>query len=200
MKSTDAPTEPKRAYRQTTRAATAEANAQRVVEAFRLRLEQLWFDEIRLEDVAADSGVTVQTVIRRFVGKDGLLDAAVDAMATQIKEVRATSPGDIPRTIEALLADYEVTGDLVIRVLAQEERQPALGRMTAKGRAEHRDWIAANFAPWLDPLPEDDVRRRLDALIVATDVYIWKLIRRDMGRPLDELRALMRRLIDAALA
>ena len=45
----------RRPYRQTARAAAAEATAQRIVDAFRVRLERLWFEDIRLEDVAQDA-------------------------------------------------------------------------------------------------------------------------------------------------
>ena len=66
-----------RTYRQTARAKAAEETGIRIVEAFMARMEDCWFEEIRLEDVASDAGVTVQTVIRRFGGKDGLLEAIV---------------------------------------------------------------------------------------------------------------------------
>lgn len=191
--------DPKRAYRQTARAATAEANAGRIVAAFRAGLERLWFDEIRLEDVAHDAGVTVQTLIRRFGGKEGLLEATVDVMAAEIMAMRATVPGDIPRAVRALSDDYEVSGDLILRLLAQEERWPALRRITDIGRREHRDWVAAIFAPWLDGLAAEPARRRLDALVVATDLYVWKLVRRDLQRPIDEFHALAARLIATAL-
>jgi len=200
MKSTAEFADARRPYRQTARAAAAEANATRILAAFRERLERLWFDEIRLEDVAQDAGVTVQTVIRRFGGKDGLLDAVVDVIASEILAIRHTTPGDPRRAVRAVIEDYEVSGDLVMRVLAQEERYPALKRITAVGRREHRDWAAVAFAPWLDPLPAEPARRRLDALVVATDLYVWQLIRRDMGRPVEELQALMDRLVDAALS
>jgi hypothetical protein len=52
----------------------------------------------------------------------------------------------------------------------------------------------------LDGLPPEKARQRLDALVVATDLYVWKLIRRDMRRPIPELQALMERLFHAALA
>ena len=199
MKSAAELPEPKRAYRQTARAAAAEATARRIVEAFRDRLERMWFEEIRLEDVAEDAGVTVQTVIRRFGGKDGLLDATVDLISARVKSARAMPPPDAALAARALIADYEFTGDLVMRMLAQEDRHPALRRLTDFGRAEHRDWVAEVFADALRALPDDAARRRIDALVVATDLYVWKLIRRDMGRPVAELQAIMERLIQGAL-
>ncbi|WP_296598076.1 TetR/AcrR family transcriptional regulator [Phenylobacterium sp.] len=200
MKSKAELPDPKRTYRQTARAAAAEANAQRIVEGFRERLERQWFDEIRLEDVAQDAGVTVQTVIRRFGGKDGLLEAVVDVIATEILAMRRIAPGDPRRAVRAVVDDYEANGDLVLRMVAQEARYPALRRVTDIGRREHRQWAAEAFAPWLDGLEREHARRRLDALVVATDLYVWQLVRRDMGRPAAELVALMDQFVDAAIS
>jgi AcrR family transcriptional regulator len=190
----------KRPYHQTARAAATAANAERILHAFRARLERQWFDEMRLDDVAHDAGVTVQTVIRRFGGKEGLLDSTVDLIAQEVMAMRAMPAGDTAAIVRGLLDDYEVNGDLVMRMLAQEDRFPPMRRMTDVGRREHRQWIATVFADRLAGLPEADAQRRLDALVVATDLYIWKLIRRDMGRPIAELQALMERLVQSALS
>ena len=46
----------------------------------------------------------------------------------------------------------------------------------------HQEWLAEVFG---DVLPADAAARRhvLLELHAATDVYTWKLLRRDMGRP-----------------
>ncbi len=203
MKSTAKLSDPepkqRRPYRQTARAAAAEATAERIVQAFRARLEHQWFDEIRLEDVAGDAGVTVQTIIRRFGGKEALLAATSDQTAVEVMQTRGHPVGDPAAVIRAVIADYESVGDFIMRVLAQEERYPALRLQGDRGRVEHRAWIAAAFAPWLEDLDPEVARKRLDALVVATDLYVWKLIRRDMQRPVEELEAVMARLVDAAL-
>jgi hypothetical protein len=86
-----------------------------------------------------------------------------------------------------------------MRLLAQEERHPAIRKVTDFGRSEHRASLGKAFAEALSPLPETEARLRLDALVVATDLYVWKLIRRDMRRPVSELQALMETMIQAAL-
>jgi AcrR family transcriptional regulator len=199
MNSTSRPAAPRRAYRLGLRAQAAEAASNRVLAAFQTRLQDSWFDEIRLEDVARDAGVSVQTVIRRFGGKEGLLDAAQEQLGREILARRATPRGDVDEAIRVLLADYEASGDLVMRALAQEDRYPAIRRVTDFGRAGHRRWLAEVFATQLEGLAPETARQRLDALVAATDVYVWKLLRRDMGRPLAEVRALMDRFIRAAL-
>ncbi|MGZ3275175.1 MAG: TetR/AcrR family transcriptional regulator [Caulobacteraceae bacterium] len=189
----------RRPYRQTARAASSEATKASVLEAFRRRLERDWFEDIRLEDVAQDAGVTVQTVIRLFGGKDGLLTATVDRVAAVIDLNRGPPTDDIPLLVTRIVEDYEQVGDLVMRMLAQEERHPAIRKVTDFGRSEHRASLGRSFAGALSPLTEPEARQRLDALVVATDLYVWKLVRRDMRRPLSELRALMECMIQAAL-
>jgi AcrR family transcriptional regulator len=190
----------RRPYRQTARAAATEATALRIVEAFRARLERLWFEDIRLEDVAQDAGVTVQTIIRRFGGKEGLLDPTIDAIERDVMSARAGPPGDAAAAVRAVVQDYEADGEVYMRALAQEDRYPAMRRMTDAGRAGHRGWVERVFVSELAGLPPDVARRRLDALVVATDVYVWKLIRRDMGRSVAELQDHMLRLVQAALS
>jgi AcrR family transcriptional regulator len=190
----------RRPYRQTARAASAEATRANVLDAFRRRLEGRWFEDIRLEDVAQDAGVTVQTVIRLFGGKDGLMTATMDRMAATINLNREAPAGDVALIVKAVVDDYEQVGDLVMRLLSQEERHPAVRKVTDFGRSEHRASLAGAFAAALSRWPEPEATRRLDALVVATDLYVWKLIRRDMRRPISELRTLMENLIQAALS
>jgi AcrR family transcriptional regulator len=189
----------KRTYRQAARAQAAEATAERILEAFVRRLRETWFDEIRLEDVANDAGVTVQTVIRRFGGKDGLLDATSMHVSAEVQRRRAVAPGDVASAVTTLLEDYEAAGDLFMRMLAQEDRYLPVKRLTDHGRAYHRAWVRGVFSPWLEVLPPLEAEARLDALVVVTDVYVWKLLRRDMGRTVAELRSLMEHMIAAAL-
>jgi AcrR family transcriptional regulator len=194
------PLERKRPYRQAARAEAAEATATRILDAFAARLKAGWFDEIRLEDVAGDAGVSVQTVIRRFGGKEGLLPAMHARLNAEIDSRREVSPGDIQGAIRVLTQDYEAVGDLVLRTLAQEDRHPVLRQMTDTGRAFHRRWVARVFAPALAPLPPGLAEHRLDALVVATDLYVWKLLRRDMRRSERAYQAHVKSLVTAALA
>ena len=67
-----------RPYRMVARAANVVATGERILDA---TVEAFWkrpSDQISLDDVARRSGVSVQTVIRRFRGKDGLLAAAIE--------------------------------------------------------------------------------------------------------------------------
>ena len=190
-----------RRYTQTARAQSAEATAQRILDAFLERLMTEWFDEITLDRVAADAGVTVQTVLRRFDGKEGLLADAVKILALQIRARRgAAAAGDIGRLVDGVIHDYEATGDAVIRLLALEPRHPALKQVLDFGRSEHREWSSTGFAEALGKLSPAVRNRAIDALVVNTDVYTWKLLRRDMGHSAAETAAMMKCLVGATIA
>ena len=191
---------PVRAYRQTARAKAAAETGERIVDAFTARMQTGWFDEIRLEDVAADAEVSVQTVIRRFGGKEGLLDACHARMAREIEDNRDRMPaGDVAGALDTIINEYELRGDFVMRLLAQEERYPQIRALTDHGRAVHRRWTGDVFAPWLARLSGAARREAHDRLVIALDIYVWKLVRRDMQRGRAVLRRMMLALCAAAL-
>lgn len=188
-----------RPYIQTARAKAAEETARRISDAFLARLLTQWYDEITLDSVAEDAGVTVQTVIRRFGNKEGLLAKSVQTMAEQINAQRAAPPGDISCLIDNLIADYERTGDTVIRLLALEPRHPALKEVLDFGRSEHRRWVSGGLKDSLDNLDAVAREQALDALVIATDVYTWKILRRDTEHSVDETKAIIKRLLQATI-
>ena len=198
MKSTQTP--PPRKYRQTGRADATEETARQILDAFSDSMQRQWFDEVTLEEVADRAGVHVRTVIRRFGGKEGLLETFVDDFIPSVAIDRATPPGDVAAAIDRLMDIYETWGDSVIRNLAQEPRHPALKRLLDLGRERHRAITAATYAPWLDRLSAPDRLRTLDALVAATDVYVWKLARRDMGHSRADVAQILHTLVGAVLA
>jgi AcrR family transcriptional regulator len=167
----------KRPYHQTARAEAAEGLRQRVVTAFHDLLLSRWIDEITLDEVAVSAGTTRQTVIRLFGGKDGLLEQVIGL--------------SLQTAIETLIAHYEAVGDMVVRFLAQEERHPALRPLLAKGRREHRAWVSQRFSSTQSRVNARERERQITRLIVATDIYTWKLLRRDFGKSPVEVQQLM---------
>ena len=198
MKTAKRTIEKKRPYRQGVRAEAAAQTPRRIIAAFVGCLQAGWFEEITLEEVAAQSGVTVQTVIRQFGSKEGLLKAAAAALGEQIRAIRGAPVGDLRGAIRAVVADYEVTGDMVIRLLAQE-RLPAINAILDLGRAGHREWLGRVFAPWLNRLPRPARDRRHAALVVLTDVYTWKLLRRDRNFGRDVVTTIIIEMISALI-
>ena len=151
-----------------------------------------------LPRIAERAGTTVQTVLRQFGGRDALLESALEWGARAIAATRPADPERLDATFAAHLEHYERVGDGVLLLLAQERWEPFARRVTDLGRAVHREWVRGAFAPEL----ADAARPRTleDALVVATDVYVWKLYRRDMGLEADEVGRRMRGLVEAVLA
>jgi AcrR family transcriptional regulator len=171
----------RRSYRMTNRAEAASATAERILDA---ATELFWerpTDQIVLRDVAERAGVTVQTVIRKYGGKDGVLEAAFERARSRTDEERAATPGDIEGAIEILLEHYERQGANVLRLLAEEHTSPTLARYVEEGRVLHRAWCRTVFGPTLEPLSGVARERRLAQLVAVCDVYTWKLLRLDAG-------------------
>jgi AcrR family transcriptional regulator len=172
------------------RAAAAEATRERILGAAADAFLEHWYDDVTIASIAERAGVSGQTVINHFGGKEQLAAAAFDRRSEQIVSTRyAPAEGDIPALVEAVVDDYETTGDAVVRLLALEEKVPSLQPMLARGRASHRDWVETKFgAPELAP-----------ELVVATDVYTWKLLRRDQRLSRDDTLSSMLRIVEALL-
>jgi AcrR family transcriptional regulator len=174
--SSDAP--PKRRYRMVARAEAAAATRERLLSAAWQHFSERAYDDVRLADVAADAGVTVQTLHAQIGAKDALFVAAWQQRVAPEGERRDRArPGDVRTAVRVLYDSYDRDGDAVLRMLAQEERIPAVHEMAEDGRRWHRAW----FAPQLDGLRGSARERRLIALVVATDLLTWKLLRREMG-------------------
>ncbi|MBN8819681.1 MAG: TetR/AcrR family transcriptional regulator [Sphingomonas sp.] len=199
MKFIPAPTETKRTYRQGARAEAAARTGETIVDVFRGFLETQWYDDVTLADVAKAAGVTVPTILRHFGSKEGVLEALGKRFATEVLERRQRLSGDIDGIIAALVADYETAGDMMMRFVAQESRFPALKTLTDIGREQHRLWVRTCFVEHLEGLTPAQVEWRLDGLIMALDLYVWQVLRRDRGRSADEVRRFMRTLVDAIL-
>jgi AcrR family transcriptional regulator len=190
----------KRRYRQTARAASAEGLRQKIILAFHDLLLARWIDEIALDEVAASAGTTRQSVIRLFGGKEGVLEAVIEFVWAKALP-RISLPRDVPlrSALESVVQHYETAGDMTIRLLAQEERHPALRPPLEYGRRGHRNFIAEHSAEALKSLDDEARERQITRLVVATDVYTWKLLRRDFGHSRDEVTALIVGMVDGII-
>ncbi len=191
---------PGRRYRQSARAAAARETRLRITAAFISCACERWFDEITLDEIAARAGVNVRTVIRQFGGKDGLIESFVQYPPPELVERLPQEAGDVDGYLERRLSLYEAMGDVLIRLLAQEHRHPLTAPLLKAGREGHAESAAAAFQPWLDRLPAAKRRIALDALVAASDVCAWKLLRREMRRGPSAAKAAMRLMLDGILA
>jgi AcrR family transcriptional regulator len=152
-------------------------------------------EDFTLEEVAARAGTTVQTVLRIFGSKDELVYAALDEMARGGVFLKSTPPGDVAAAVTAFFEIYESIGDMVMRRLNEELRRPALKPALDEGRKHHRLGVKAAFAPQLERLSGPARARLLISLVVITDVYVWKLLRRDMALGRTAAEAVVVRMI-----
>jgi AcrR family transcriptional regulator len=189
-----------RPYRQTARALAVSAAEKRMLEAFLECARERWFEEVTLEEVARRAGVSVRTVIRRYGGKEGLVVAAANSHhGPNARRMRAAPPGDVEAIVAALVRYYECYGDEALRMLAQAPRYPTLAPLIEFGRRDHRLLVAEAFAPQLARMSQRRYEEILDALVVACDVYVWQVARRDMERSIEATRALIARMVRGIL-
>lgn len=179
-----------RAYSMELRAAAAEATHDRILSAAADAFMEQWYDDVTIASVARRAGVSGQTVANHFGSKEQLFTAVHERLGGEIVGRRyQPEPGDVRGAVEALVEDYERTGDGVVRFLALEEKVPSLAPALADGRRGHRKWVETMFqAPELVP-----------ELVVATDVYTWKLLRRDQGLSREETFASILKIVEALL-
>lgn len=188
--------QPARAYRKDARADSERATAEAILDAARSAFVAEAFDRVTLGHIAQHSGVTVQTVIRRFGSKEGLFEALVERDRPRILSARESAPGaGLRASIERLVDHYENDGDLILNLVAQEHRTEAIGRVVAEGRDTHRAWVETHCADLLRRSGGAERERQVSAAIAATDLGTWKLLRRDLGHTRDDVVAIMFELV-----
>jgi AcrR family transcriptional regulator len=188
--------EKKRSYRMQERARASEATGHRILAAARQLFGKLIYDQVSLQAVAEHAGVTVQTVLRRFTSKEALFTAVTQDMAHQIRHVLEQAPvGDVTGAVRTKIEIYERWGDEVVHRLTQEQRTPAIRAVTEGGRRTHYAWVERVFGPLLADRPTDARRQQLAQLIAVTDLYVWKVLRRDLRLSREETERAMRDLV-----
>jgi AcrR family transcriptional regulator len=185
----------KRHYDMTARAAKAEATKVRIRAAAAELYCSAPLEDFTLEAVAGRAETTVQTVLRIFGSKDELTYTALGEMAAGGVFLKSAPPGDIKAVVSTFFDIYEAVGDLVMQRLNEERRRPALKPALDQGRENHRDGVRTAFAPQLDRLRGAARAELLTTLVVITDVYVWKLLRRDMALSRPAAEAVVRKMI-----
>ncbi len=158
------------------------------------------FDALSMRRVAAKAGVSLSTVVRHFGTKDALLAALVahgDDDDERIRLRTEIEQGDVTGAVRLVVDDYETDGPQLLHMLGQEHRYPALSQLLDIGRRGHRQWVRWAFAPQLGRHKGARRGQVEDLLVVATDVYTWKLLRLDRGLSQRATRAAMTELTEA---
>jgi AcrR family transcriptional regulator len=175
------PSPKKRRYRMTARASEAAATRERLLAAAWRRFATRAYEQVRLSEIAAEAEVSVQTLHTHFGSKEQLFTAVALRWGREEIARRDEAPvGEVEKAVAILFDRYEANGEIVLRMLSEEERIPAVRRITDAGRAYHRDWASRTFRPLLLGLRGRARARRLAAIVVATDLLVWKLLRLDM--------------------
>lgn len=154
--------------------------------------------EFTLENVASATGTSVRTVLRVFGSKEALILEAMGSFRSTVP-ARDELPRTVGEAVATLVDDYEAIGDRVIGMLTEEHRVHGLEVVADEGRQRHREWVEAAFAEQLAHAPSRDRAATLMAVLAATDVYVWKLLRRDLGLDRKQAQIAIERLVTGAL-
>ena len=171
-----------RKYDSSKRKAQAEARREKILKSAAKLLAENQKDEFRLEDVAQEAGVSVQTILRAFGSKDGLLVKTLEYEAPAALDFSVYSNikiEDLDQLVTTLFKIYEKIGDLVIHALAHEHRSPEFQKSLDVGRDFHKALVSGAFGIYIHRRPLSERSVLFHALLTATDIYMWKILRRD---------------------
>jgi AcrR family transcriptional regulator len=190
-----------RTYNMAGRSVAMQRTRESILDAV-VSMSDAWYDEVTLADVARRAGVSQQTVVNHFGSKLNLYLAAIaERYAPEINALRAAAtPGDQDAIVDAVVADYEVTGDRTWRLLALAARVEEVQPVVAGGRRAHREFIEQVFAPLLPTRATAARARTVTLLATALDVMTWRQLRRDEALSRDETVRHLRQLVHAILA
>jgi hypothetical protein len=96
-----------------------------------------------------------------------------------------------------LVANYERIGAFNWRALCQEDQFPFIAEGMRRARELHRQWLTRVFAAELAGARAAERTRRLELLFGATDFYLWKLYRKDLGHSRAVATSLLRDAVHA---
>ena len=184
------------------RAEAAEQTGHRIVDAMLKRFSSAPYDQIRLEDVADDAAVTVQTVLRRFGSKSGVMRAVVQRELGTIAAARAAADTSDPeRTIAELVAHYERYGALILKAYSEAPFIDGLVELVGAGRRHHLAWCRDAFAEHLEPGLDPTTRARRRAQLTAIcDATTWRILREDLGLSRAQTRQALTEMVSSLLA
>lgn len=187
----------KRPYIMTDRADSVEETRQRIIRTSRDLFQERWYDDVTLGQIAEAAGVSHQTVLNHFSSKEGVFGAVLAAVEAEVVEEDAQGAVRDTRTaVRHLLERYERMGLENARFVVQEHRSAVLHETLEWARAQHRAWVEQVFAQRLPPSGPTR-RRKIAALIAATEVMAWKAVRHDYGFSKADTIAALSAAIDA---
>src|SRR4051794_13165621 len=165
---------------------TREALLHAAVERF---LADRW-DQATIGAIAADAGVTKQTLLRHFGSKAGLFEQAMLRDYEEVRAQRFAAPrGDLGAAVDNLLDHYEAWSGYAVRIADAAADSDALAALRVRARQLHYDWVEHVFGPQLDALGAVARSRCRNTLIAICDVNTWRLLSHDLALSRQETRA-----------
>lgn len=166
-----------RTYTMDSRARGAASTRDRIARAALDLFVEQRYEDVTLAAIAAAADVSHQTVLNHFRSKEGVVAGVAEILEEETLSARRAEPGDVEGAVRALVGDYEHRGDANVRWATSDLE--SLAEPLDKARASHQEWLVGLFG---DQLPRNGKARRraVNALHAATDVYTWKLFRRDL--------------------
>lgn len=185
----------------TARADSTARTAERILQATRDLFARKVIAEITLGDIAAEAGVTVQTVLRRFGDKDGVFAAGFERFAEEVFAQRGDAvPNVLDDVLDNLTEHYETWGPLMLKMLGEEASTPAVQATLAAGRDYHRRWCETVFSDALAALPQARRHRRLAQLVAICDLRTWEMLRLTSGLNAADTRLAMSEMLTPLIA
>ena len=185
-----------RPYSMTNRSARAEATRQRIIEAATALFLEHAYGDVTLARIAESAGVSHQTVLNHFESKAGVVAGVADVMGQQTTSARRATPGDVAGAVHALVGDYEHMGDANVRWAMEGLEE--IADLLDRARTGHQEWLVEVLGAGL-PAKGAARRRAVNALHAATDVYTWKLLRRDLHLSRGETEKTIIALVEGVL-
>ena len=186
-------------YRMGARAEGMVETRERILRAMlKLAFKQA-YEDITLASIAREARVSHQTVLNHFDSKEGVAAAAAEILRRDTSAARdRATPGEAASAVGVLVGEYERFGDANVRWALAAERLGSLAPLLERARADHQVWLQRIFAA---ALPADTERRTraIHALHAATDVYTWKLLRRELRLTRQDTEAIMVNLVNGVL-
>ena len=142
--------------------------------------------------------MSVQTLHIRFGTKEELFTAAFRRwMAEQGQRRVDARVGDLEDIVRVLYDNYDDQGEIGLRMIAQEDRIPAIRADTDSGRRWQRRWVGQVFEPFLAAAPPDARGRPARRAHRGVRHLTWRLLRLDIGHPTADARRIVRGMISA---
>jgi AcrR family transcriptional regulator len=171
---------------------------ERAIQEFITLSGKMSLDEITLDRVAQATGVTVRTLLRHFEGKEQLVREAHETILKSVGEILVEEEPGSHAFIGRIVRFMESAGDYVVRFESEAGNYPSLVSDLEKGRQMRRAALSGMFDANINC--DDAARERtLKALYVVTDVYAWKILRRDYGLSMEETQSLLRDLAEVVM-